>query len=202
METVYLVCAIVGGTLVACQFVLTLLGIGDGHGDSFDGGHHLDLAHGDHGHAGDAGHDSSWFFGVLSFRALSASVAFFGLAGMAASRQMDPGLAVLVAALTGVAGLFLVAWMLRQMMRLNVDGTVYIDRAVGSRGSVYLNIPGGKSGAGKVHVSLHGRTLEYKAVTASDPLPTGTPIQVVAIVGPDTVEVTPVHSEKEVPAHG
>src|SRR5262245_28311758 len=85
METVYLVCAIVGGTLLVCQFVMTLAGLG--HHD-IAGGHDVghELGHeasgqdstGDHG---EHEHDSSWFVGVLSFRTLVAAVTFFGLVG-------------------------------------------------------------------------------------------------------------------------
>ena len=31
MDTVYLVCAILGGTLMLCQFVLALVGVGEHH---------------------------------------------------------------------------------------------------------------------------------------------------------------------------
>ena len=77
------------------------------------------------------------------------------------------------------------------MSRLNLDGTIRIDRAVGSHGTVYLSIPGAKSGAGKVHINQLNRTVEYKAVTSQEPLPTGAKIVVVRIVNADTVEVAP-----------
>jgi hypothetical protein len=203
METVYLICAIVGGTVVACQFLLTLFGLGGGHDGMDGGGHGFDVHHdGPGAEAGGHGGESNWLFGTLSLRALSASLAFFGLAGLAASKQLDDAPAAAVAVVAGLSALFLVGWLLRQMLKLNVDGTVHIDRAVGQRGTVYLTIPGGRAGAGKVHVSVLNRTLEYKAITAHDPLATGTPIEVVGVVAPDTVEVTPVSSAPEDPAHG
>ena len=54
---------------------------------------------------------------------------------------------------------------------------------------MYLRIPGAKAGAGKVHLMLQNRTVEYQAVTAGAELPTGAPVKVVAVVNSDTVEV-------------
>jgi hypothetical protein len=55
---------------------------------------------------------------------------------------------------------------------------------------VYVPIAAGSTGAGKVHVSVLHRTMEYKA-TAKSALPTGAKIVVVAILDSETVEVAP-----------
>jgi hypothetical protein len=210
METVYMVCAAVGGTLIVCQFLLTLLGLGGHHdmGGHEMGGHDIgghDV--GDHDMVGHdtAGHDSSahhesghesqpnWFFSKLTFRTLSAAFAFFGLAGLACIRlEVAPpilGLAIAVAA--GALAIVVVGWLMQMLSRLNVDGTLRIERAIGSRGTVYLSVPGAKSGVGKVHVSLLNRTVEYKAITSQEQLPTGAKIIVVSVVSADTVEIAP-----------
>jgi hypothetical protein len=200
METVYTVCAVVGGVLIVCQFLLTMLGLG-GHHDV--GGHDVaghdfsghDVGHdssADHGHDAQHGH-SNRLLGVLTFRTVVAGLAFFGLAGLAATEAgIDPAPAAVLAVAAGLAALLLVAWLMRTLSRMNVDGTVRIERAVGATGTVYLSIPGSKAGAGKVHVSVQHRTLEYKAVTARDQLPTGAKVVVVGVVAADTVEVSPV----------
>ena len=208
METAYLVCAIVGGTLITCQFLLSLLGLGgdhgaDGHDGGADAGHDggADGDHGADGHDGgaDGGHGASWFLGWLTFRTLSAAPAFFGLVGLAARRaEVDPEPAFVLALAAGVGAAALVGWLMRQFARLNLDGTVRIERSVGRPGVVYLSIPAGRAGAGKVHVSVHARTLEVKAVTDHDALPTGTPVVVVAVVGRDTVHVSRVHEPEGV----
>ncbi len=188
METTYLVCAIVGGTLITCQFIMTLLGLG---GDHDVGGHDVP-AHDFHAGSHDASHgnESSWFFGLLTFRTLSAGVAFFGLTGLIALQaEAEPILALLLALGSGIAALFLVGWIMQTISRLNADGTTRIERSVGSRGTVYLTVPGARAGTGKVHVSLDNRTIECKAVTTRETLATGTKIVVVAVVNPDTLEV-------------
>jgi len=195
METVFLLCAIVGGTLLICQFALGLLGFG--HHDV--GGHdiHVEAPHdvghdADHGHDHDADHDHghSWFVGVLTFRAVVAALTFFGLAGMAATeRGLEPLPSLGVALAAGAGALALVAFLMRSLARLRAEGNVRIDRAVGQTGTVYLSIPGRKAGAGKVHLKLQNRIVEYQAITALDELPTGSLVVVVSVAGPGTVEV-------------
>jgi hypothetical protein len=201
METVYLVCALLGATLVVCQFLLSLVGLGHGHdfgGDAAGhdfGGHDVghdaghDASHGaDHEH----GHNAMAVFKWLTFRTISAAFAFFGLTGLSARRfDMDDGPALLLAMAAGGAALVVVSWLMQALGRLNVDGTARIERAVGSRGTVYLSIPGQRAGAGKVHVSCQDRLLEYKAVTSDGARTTGTAVVVVGVVSGDTVEVKP-----------
>lgn len=194
METAFFVCAIVGGTLILCQFALTLLGIG-GDSDLVDhGGHDIghDVAGGDHdpGH----GNSSTHFLGMLTFRTLSAAVAFFGLAGLASMHSgVNPTPTIGLALVAGACAVVITDQTLRMVNKLNVDGTVRIHQAVGARGTVYLSIPGSRGGAGKVHVNMLGRSIEYNAVTHNiDSLAAGTPIIVGGIVNGDTVEVTPL----------
>ena len=42
---------------------------------------------------------------------------------------------------------------------------------------------------GKVTLRLQNRTVEYQALTPHGALPTGSPVVVTAVLGPDTVEV-------------
>jgi hypothetical protein len=155
-----------------------------------------------------AGHDeasheagASWFFSMLTFRTLSAAFAFFGLAGLACLRfEMEPLESMAIALGAGAVALVVVGWLMQMLTRFNVDGTVRIERAVGSHGTVYLSIPGAKAGVGKVHVNLLNRTIEYKAVTSQQQLSTGAKIIVVGIVSGDTVEVAPA-AEPERTAH-
>jgi len=188
----YLVCAIIGCTLIVCQFLMTLFGMGhdgadlagDGHFDA--SGHDMSGGH-DVGH----GHEPSIFFGMLSFRAISAALAFFGLIGLAAADYVQPAAAFGLAIAAGMLAMFIMAYLMRLLTRLNIDGTVRIQRSVGSRGTVYLSIPAQRGGVGKVHVSVLNRTIEYKAVTANDDLPTGAKVVVVGVISADTVEVAP-----------
>jgi hypothetical protein len=190
METLFLVCAGVGGTLLLLQFLAGALGFS---GDHADAGHHDFGSHG----AGDHDHgDGNWFLGLLTFRSICAAVAFFGLGGLTASYYDLPDSArIAAAALSGFAALYLVATLMKMLYRLKADGAVRINHAVGRTGTVYLRVPANKTGPGKVTLNLQNRTVELEAFTAAAELPTGTPVRVVAVLGPSSVEVTHATSE-------
>ena len=196
METFYTLCAVIGGTVLVCQFLLTLLGLGGGH----DGGgdHGFDAGHdGGTGHDGthEVGHEaeSSWLVGVLTFRTIVAALTFFGLGGLAAQRSDVEQVPTFGAAvLAGGLAMFVVAGVMRGLGKLRSEGTVHINRSIGRVGTVYLSIPGNRAGSGKVLLNLQNRTMEYPAVTAQDELPTGAKVVVVAVVNSNTIEVAPV----------
>lgn len=197
-ETIYLACALVGGTLLLCQFLLGLLGFGHDHDTDTGGDHDFhDTSghdgHGDHGDHGDHDGHQSWFVGVLSFRSLTAAVTFFGLVGLTSAANLghEPEVTAGLALAGAAAALFGVAYLMRTLHRLKSDGTVRIERAVGENGTVYLTVPGQKAGAGKVTLRLQNRTVEYQAVTPHESLPTGSKVVVTAVLSPDTVEVAP-----------
>jgi membrane protein implicated in regulation of membrane protease activity len=203
----FLICAVVGGTVLICQFVLTLVGLGGDH--SFDAGHdgsadfggaaghdgHVGGSHGgedaDHDAHGD--HGSSWLFGVVSLRTLVAAATFFGLAGLTAeSAELALGPQLLVALVAGAAAMYGVHWLVRSMGRLSEDGTQRIRHAIGQEGTVYIPIAPAKAQAGKVQIRLQNRLVEYEAVTNNaERLATGTKIRVVGIAG-TALEVEPL----------
>ncbi|MGQ0715610.1 MAG: hypothetical protein ACT4PJ_18075 [Gemmatimonadaceae bacterium] len=188
MTTFFLICAALGGGVLVVQLALGLLGVTDAGGNPHVGdGHDAGGANGAH-----AGLD------LLSVRSISAGLAFFGLGGLAG---LATGLGLIAAIplslMAGIAAMVGTAAVMRWMLRLEDDGTVSIHGAVGATGRVYLSIPGDRKGAGKVTLTLQNRTVEYQAVTSSAPLPTGAPIMVVDVIGPDTVDVVPDPTAKE-----
>ena len=175
MFAFFAACAILGATLLVVQIALSSFGA------------HVD-ADGHHGLAHDVGHGLDLF----SSRSIVAGLAFFGVAGAAAARAgWRPGLAAFCAVTAGLAAMVAVAWLMSRLLRLEEDGAVRVEGAVGAPAIVYLAIPGERSGAGKVTLTLQGRTVEYDAVTAGGRLPTGAPVIVVDVLSPDTLEVVP-----------
>jgi hypothetical protein len=135
---------------------------------------------------------------MLTFRGMVAAIAFFGLSGLAAQAADLPDPTVLlVAVVCGVAAMYVVYWLMQTLASLEAEGTVRIGRAVGEPATVYLRIPGARSGAGKIQINLQDRTMEYEAVTEGDALPAGARVTVVGVVNPDTVEVRPFASVGE-----
>lgn len=221
MDTAFTITALIGGTVLAFQFVLMLIGIGDDGGGAVSadhdmsfggadgdvsGGLHTDAISGDSlhgdgmgGHAvGDhdagahAGHGPfNWFYEVISLRTLSAALTFFGLTGkMMLAYGHAPWASFGWGVLAGVAAMYGVYWLFRQVFRLQHAGNENVRNAIGSRATVYVPIPGKCSGAGKVTFRLQNRLVEYQAVTEDENrLATGENVVVVAIVNSDTVRV-------------
>ncbi|MBC8869378.1 MAG: hypothetical protein H8E44_08170 [Planctomycetes bacterium] len=210
MTTVFFFCAVAGGTILVCQFGMTLLGLGGhDHGD-------MDLAHdgadgavddtaADDGHDSEDAHDddqshthrSTWLFGVISFRTMVAAIAFFGIAGMAANAaELSLPQQMVIAVVSGIGAMYLVYWLMSLLYGLGEDNTVRIDCAVGCEGKIYVAIPACESGRGKIQLDLQGRLMEYEAVTAVPTgLPTGSRVVVVAVVGGGVLEVAPAEQQ-------
>jgi hypothetical protein len=145
MWATFVVCAVVGGTVLACQFILSVMGMaghdvdipdGDGiHGDSIpsDGvvGHDVDSGGVGHTGAGgsaaggnvdaESGHDagghhgSTWLFGILSFRTAIAALTFFGLSGLA---SLSAGLATSSTLTIAIASGFGAMLLVHAVMRM------------------------------------------------------------------------------------
>jgi membrane protein implicated in regulation of membrane protease activity len=139
--------------------------------------------------------------GVLTFRSLVWALTFFGLVGLATSSYLEWPLDLLAASVAGVGTLYLVGLLMRSLHQLRAEGTARIERSVGKTGTVYLKVPGQRAGAGKVTLNLQNRTVEYQAITSQQELPTGAKVVVVAVIGPDTVEVMPATDSGSLP-HG
>ncbi len=206
MATIFLFFAVVGGTILVCQFVLTLIGLGsDGdvpddmpddvpHDLSADVGHDVsaDVGHDVHaGHDAAHAHDSSWLFGIISVRTLVAAFAFFGLGGLAASSALwSMWMQLATAGVCGAVAMIAVHSLMKMLGKLGDDATVRIHKALGQEGTVYVPIAAGRQRAGKVQLKVQNRLMEYEAVTAGERLATGTRVRVVAIRG-TTLEVEP-----------
>jgi hypothetical protein len=185
METVYLGCAVAGGSVLVLQTALLLFGAGDdaSHAD------HGDLGHTDSGEA--HGHDAT--FGLLSVRTGAAFLTFFGLAGWGGSRAGWSTVATIGAALlAGTVMLFAVAYLFSLQRKLYSQGNLDPRNAVGRSARVYLRIPAANAGKGKITVSIQGRTVEFIACTPGAELATGSEVRIVRQITPDTFEVEPL----------
>lgn len=195
LDLIFLIAAVIGGTVMVCQFGLTLLGMGHdgvdgglGH-DAGLGGHDASGGHFGHdlGDVGDAtsvdpaaehhntwSHvadsvqhpDSSWLFSVLSFRTLIAAAAFFGVVGKAAtSSGLSQPVSLLLALAAGWGAMYGTYWIMRKIAGFSSSGNERIGNAVGKRATVYIPIPASGTGKGKVQVSMQNRIVELQATT-------------------------------------
>lgn len=171
MTSFFLSCLLLGGGILAIQFVLGAMGAAD--------------------HDFEVHHEAAEGLDLLSVRALSAALAFFGLVGLSLSRAgTTPWITVPAAVFTGLGAAVGVAALMRNLRRLEVDKSFDIQRAVGLPARVHLGVPGKREGAGKVHLTVHDRLMELDAVTSEDAIPAGTNVLVIDAITSDTVLVS------------
>jgi hypothetical protein len=211
LDSLFSITALVGGTVLAFQFVMMLLGLGhDGDGSNVSGGHDVSTDGADGGIDGDVGledsgfesdasldhgdltaHQLHWFYEMLSLRTISAALTFFGLVGKTSlAYGHSPAATLIYALLAGGAAMYVVYWLFKQIYKLQNAGNENVRHAIGLPATVYVPIPAGRAGTGKVMFRLQDRTVEYQAVT-NEPsrLSTGEKVVIVGIVNTGTVRV-------------
>ena len=170
-RTMYMGCAIAGGAVLSIQLLLLFLG-----GDAIDGDVDMDMES-----------DGLSFF---SIRTLASFLTFFGLTGLYGMQQGWTAAATAGSALGAGGGMMLaVAWLFALQAKLHQEGNLDPKGAVGLNATVYLRIPEGGSGKGKITVALQGRTAEYAAVTDGPELPTGSDVRIARMVNDTTFAV-------------
>jgi hypothetical protein len=173
VQTFYYVCVVIGGVALVGQFLLGLAGAA-GHEGHFSTDH-------DHGADG---------LNLLTVRALSAGLAFFGIGGLAGlSFGLGAILSLPLGMTAGIAVMYAVARVTRMLRRFDSDRTAIAGLALGEPATVYLSIPAARGGAGKIHATVSGRLMELQAETEGDALSSGEQVVVVDLVNDDTVLV-------------
>jgi hypothetical protein len=171
MQDVFLLCLALGAGVLVVQIVLSMVG-----GDALP--HSVE----------DAGEGTD----LLSVRTISAGTALFGSVGLWLGGRGMPLIVSLPAAVAaGIAAAVGTAYVTRQLLRFESDGSLRLGNAVGESATVYLPVPARRAGFGLVQLRLQGRTVELRAVAdEAAEIPTGSSVVIVAVEG-DMVEVTP-----------
>lgn len=124
-------------------------------------------------------------FQLFSLRNLVNFLLGFGWTGAAFYGSIGNNFVLAaVAFLVGAVFIALFFLIMRAIMKLSEDNTFKMEDAIGKTADVYMNIPGNKSGKGKVFVSVKGTTHELSAVTSGkEGINSGTLVKVTAIEG-------------------
>ena len=117
-------------------------------------------------------------FNFLSLRAILAFICIFGWSGILWGEHGFWGFVISLA--SGLVAMSLNALVVWGMIHLQHSGNVKSKDFVGATGTVYIQIPGGAK-IGKVTVTVGGSTREVAAIS-KEPIATGTPIKVVAVI--------------------
>lgn len=208
LEQIFAAVAFAATAVLIIQTVLLLFSVGGGHED-FDSSHDLDhdfdhdfdhdISDG-HGidHDFDHDHDCEHSHGqhdsglrIFTVRGFVTFFCIFGWAGLAMLRQgVNTAVSITSATVLGVIFMVIVAVCFAMFFKLQANGNVEAKEAVGVSGRVYIPIPPGRSGCGKITASVAGRFSEYDAVTdGEEKIPTGAAVTVVAVTGEDTLVV-------------
>ncbi len=216
LERIMFYTAIPATLLLLIQTVLLFVGMGDGHdadadspegADLLDAGHEISLdldgdgvsdcncceLHELHLHDGETHHGDGPAGGlhVLTLRGVIAFLTLFGWSGLLFLQVgLHWLLSLFLGVQIGVIGMVAVAFILREAMHLQSDGTLNIRNALGKHGTVYLTVPPNRAGVGKVNVVVQEQMREFEALTDGDEsIPTGSDIIVTGITGGDTLVV-------------
>ncbi len=183
LQAVFALCVLIGGALFIVRLILAFLGMGD---------HDVDHHSLDHDHA-----DSDSAFKLLSFQGLMAFLLMFGLFGLSASKSShwSNWVSVLVALAAGVITVWLINKLFQLFGKLQHQGNINLANAIGQKGTVYLTIT--PEEMGKVSVLVQDRLMNLNALPM-DPctLPTGTTVEVSAILHGNILLVSPVAPTK------
>ncbi len=193
-----LYCIAIPATLVlVIQTILSLFGgfesgagvdISDTSGIDFHGGSDIgeiadasDMS-GAH-HFGDGGNPAD--FSIMSMITLQGIVTFLTVMGWSSIAAVSSDAPVLLSVLAGVAlgfaAMFAAARLLHASRRLAENGTLDLRNAIGETGSVYIPIPAGGAGIGKVTMLVQGRYIECEAMAQGEELHTGEIVRVVDV---------------------
>lgn len=175
---VFWVCAVAGTVIFVVQMVLTLIGMDSSDMDvDFDGADTMDLGGG---------------ISLFSIKNFVNFLVGFGWAGVCLGGAIEnKWLLCFVAVLVGVAFVLMFFFIKKQTKKLEHNGAFRIEDSLGKSVDVYLRIPAGKSGKGKVQVSLNGSVQEISAMTEGESIASGQKVKVVSVIDRSTVLVAP-----------
>lgn len=171
LNTIYLVCAAAGGTVLVIRMILMIIGLDGGDAPSdIDPG---DLSAGDHGLDGP--------FNFMSIQSIAGFFTMFGLVGLGLLQvNVAWGWSLAGALAAGLVTMWATGMIFMSMRRLQSEGTLVISNAIGQQGTVYLTIP--EKGTGVVSVAVQGALRQFDAVSENgQKIATGSIVQVTAI---------------------
>lgn len=179
--------AIIGTAFFIIRLVLMTTGLGHGH--DFDA-HDVTLSD----HSVDHHTDPSQAFKALSLQSVATFMMGFGWVGLGAYRGwgMNVVESLFLGILGGVAMVWLLALLLRNMFKLHASGNIPISSALNHVGDVYVTVPAQGHGRGQVRVTINNRQRIYNATsTAAADLTPSTRVRVVQVNDDNTLTVAP-----------
>ena len=173
----FAIVAIPATLVLVVQTVLLFFGIGDGGDADIDTD--VDVGGVDVAEAA-SGDDGLTLFTV---RGIVAMLSVGGWAGVVfVDLGLDPVLSILLAIVCGVAALFLIAYLMKAVLKLQSSGNIQLGYAIGKTGEVYIPVPPKGEGRGKISITVQDRLIEIDAISGGEEgFKTGETVRVVSV---------------------
>ena len=181
--------AIPATIMLLIQMVLTLIGLGGDDADTDI----ADDADGD-GSIIEGDSDNDIADGGLRVFTLRGLIAFFSVMGwmgtICCELELALPLTIVISVVAGLGAMFLIAAIMKWLLKLQDDGTENIKNALGVSGTVYMRIPPARTGKGKINAVIQGKLCEKYAVTDEETIINcDEEITVIGISGEETLIV-------------
>lgn len=165
---IYFIIGCVASGLLLIQLILLLIG--------FSGDSDVDMGDSDPSDGG---------LGIFTVKGL---IAFFAIGSWVALAAFKGGLhwgwTIPIFFFSGALALIGVGFLYKYAYKLTSNGTMSPEQALGKTGEVYLTIPSNNSGAGKLTITIQGKSTEVDCITYdAEPIMTGQIATVNEIVG-------------------
>ncbi|MCK9470617.1 MAG: hypothetical protein WC006_00450 [Bacilli bacterium] len=127
---------------------------------------------------------------ILSVRGALTFLSIGAWMGFVLDNYMATWLAGILGLLSGGLSAFLLALAFKASLKLENEGNINYQNAIGKIGVVYLRIPASRSGKGKVNVTVQGRFVEVEAITDDEEIiTTGANVEIVDLLNDTTIIV-------------
>ena len=187
IQQIFALIAIPSTLVLLVQTILLLIGLGDS-GEADGGALEAD------GDIDDVDTSSGDGLALFSIRGIVSMLAVMGWSGMALLETALPDVvAIIIAVALGIGMLFLMAYIMKWVSKLQSSGNIDVGNAIGKVAQVYLTIPASGQGAGKVNITIQDKYCEFNAITTvSCRIKTGAYVRVVAVDEIGTLVVEPI----------
>ena len=176
IQQIFALIAIPSTLILLIQTVLLLIGLGD-DGEADSGALDAD------GDIDGADASSGDGLALFSIRGIVSMLAVMGWSGMALlDTALSDVVSIIIAVALGVGMLFLMAYIMKWVSKLQSSGNIDVGNAIGKVAQVYLTIPPSGEGSGKINITIQDKYCEFNAITTvSNRIKTGAYVRVVAV---------------------
>ncbi|MDR0426197.1 MAG: hypothetical protein LBH24_03400 [Clostridiales bacterium] len=191
LQRVMFIIACVTSAIFLVQLILALIGIGDDSSLDMD----TDIASADTDIFNNEPFATISGLRLLSFRTVMAFLCVGAWSLFLFQFWMEWYLSATLGIVFGAAAAVGVAFLVRAIFRMQENGNILIENAIGKIGDVYLRIPGLRAGSGKVTLVVQDSFIEREAVTDCElDIKTGEKVRVIDAINSSVLLVEPVTS--------